>query len=202
LPAAKLTAGIYARVPFENNSTRPSAFLQFKKTATVYWAIPAKPERDLFCSIVRILRKQFRAPNFEPHLTLFSTTKDYHSPKKALRQIRSRPVRLAVRGVAFSPKFTKTLFVRFKPSPALRKLVADVARANKSRAKAPRDPHVSLLYKRMSRTVKKEMAAVLRLPFRTAVFDSIAAVRLTLPVCTGADVEKWKIVAKKSLRRR
>jgi len=172
-----------------------------KKTATVYWAIPAKPERDLFCSIVRILRKQFRAPNFEPHLTLFSTTKGHQSSKKVLQQIRSRPVRLAIRSVAFSPKFTKTLFVRFRPSPALRKLVANVARANKSRAKAPRDPHVSLLYKKVSRAAKKEMASVLRLPFRTALFDSIAAVRLTLPVRTGADVEKWRMVAKKSLRR-
>lgn len=167
----------------------------------MYWAIPAKPERDLFCNIVRILRKQFGAPNFEPHLTLFLTTKHCHSPKRVLRQIRSKPVRLAIRGVAFSPKFTKTLFVRFKPTQALQKLVADVARANKSRAKAPSDPHVSLLYKKMSRAAKQEMASVLRLPFRTAVFDSIAAVRLTLPVSTRADVANWKIVAKKSLRR-
>jgi 2'-5' RNA ligase len=172
-----------------------------KKTAIVYWLLPAKPERELFCSIIRILRKAFNAPNFEPHLTLFVTAKDRQQPSKVLRQIRSRPIRLRARGVAFSPKFTKTLYVRFKSSPALRKLNGKVGRAAKSSAKAPGDPHVSLLYKKLPRAAQKELAAVMRLPFRSVVFDSIAAVRLTLPVRTRGDVEKWKIVAKKSLRR-
>ena len=172
-----------------------------KKTAIVYWLLPAKPQRDLFCEIVRILRKEFEAPNFEPHLTLFVTTKDRQSPAKVLQQIRSRPIRLNVRGVAFSPKFTKTLYVRFKPNPPLRKLVLDLGRAAKSRAKSPTDPHVSLLYKKTSRAAaQKELARVMRLPFRTALFDSIAAVQMTLPVRTRADVEAWRIVAKKSLR--
>src|ERR1700747_2737233 len=88
--------------------------LDMKRTAIVYWLLPAKPERDLFCEFVRILRKGFRAPNFEPHLTLFVRAKDRLSPKKVLRAFRSRPIRLTVRGVAYSGKFTKTLFVRFR----------------------------------------------------------------------------------------
>lgn len=171
-----------------------------KKTATVYWLLPAKPERELFCDIVRILRREFRAPNFDPHLTLAVITKDHGSPKKVLQQVRSRPIRLHPRGVAFSAKFTKTLFVRFKPNPALRKLARNLGRAAKNSTKPPSDPHVSLLYKKLPQRAKKELASVIRLPFRTALFDSIAAIRLTLPVRTGRDVAKWKIVAKKSLR--
>ena len=186
-----------------------------RKTATVYWLLPAKPERELFCSVIRILRKEFHAPNFEPHLTLFVTQgqpasgkrqsssdlwRGGQSPKKVLQQISSRRIQLRARGVGFSPKFTKTLFIRFKSSPALRKLVGDVASSAGLRAKAPSDPHVSLLYKNLPRSMKKELAKVIRLPFRRAVFDSIAAVRLALPVRTGADVDKWKIIAKKSLR--
>ena len=172
-----------------------------KKPAIVYWLLPAKPERELFCELIRILRKEFGAANFEPHLTLSVITKDRQSPKKTLEQIRLRKVRLTVRGVAFSAKFTKTLFVRFKSSPELRKLVMNLGRATKARAKAPKDPHVSLVYKKIPRATKKSLAAVLRLPFRTAVFDSIAAARMTLPVRNGADVRKWKIVARKSLHR-
>src|ERR1700719_671669 len=134
------------------------------KTSIVYWLLPAKPKRDLFREIVRILRKEFRAPNFEPHLTLFVSSKDGQSPKKVLHQIRSRPIRLSVRGVACSPKFTKTLFVRFKSSPALRKLAIDLGRAAKSSAKAPSDPHVSLVYQNISARMKKELAAVIKLP--------------------------------------
>jgi 2'-5' RNA ligase len=184
-----------------------------KKVATVYWLLPAKPERELFCEVVRILRKEFRAPNFEPHLTLFSTTKGRkpranrgprklsESPKKVLQQISMRPVRLMTRGVGFSSEFTKMLFVRFKSSDALRKLIADLSRAAKSRAKAPSNPHVSLLYKKLPRAAKKELAAVIKLPFRTVVFDSIAVVRCAYPSRTAADVDGWKILAKKSLRR-
>lgn len=172
-----------------------------KKTATVYWLLPAKPERELFCELIRILRKEFRAPNFEPHLTLFSKTKDRQPRQKALRQFRSRKIRLTARGVAFSSEFTKTLFIRFKPSAELRRLVADLSRATRSRAKAPKDPHVSLVYKKIPRATKKGVAVVLKLPFRSVVFDSIAIVRCASPSRTVADVKSWKILAKKSLRR-
>jgi 2'-5' RNA ligase len=172
-----------------------------EKVATVYWLLPAKPERELFYDLVRILGKEFRAPNFEPHLTLFSTTKDRQSPKKVLRQISLQPIRLTARRVAFSSEFTKTLFVQFKSSDALRTLVAALGRAGKSPAKAPSDPHVSLLYRKLPRATKKELAAVMKLPFHTVVFDSIAAARCASPSRTKTDVEAWRILAKKSLRR-
>jgi 2'-5' RNA ligase len=172
-----------------------------KKTAIVYWLLPAKPERELFCQFVRIFCRELRAPNFDPHLTLFAGSKGRQGPAKVLRQVRSGPIRLSVRNVAFSGKFTKTLYVRFKSTPALKKLAADLGRATNSRAKALRDPHVSLLYKRIPRAAQREIAAVIKLPFRTVLFDAVAAVRLSLPVRTAADVRKWRIVAKKSLRR-
>jgi 2'-5' RNA ligase len=172
-----------------------------KRVATVYWLLPAKPERDLLCAIVRILRREFRAPNFEPHLTLFVASKGRPSPQKVLGQIRARPIRLAVRSVAFSEKFTKTLFVRFKSNQALRKLATDFGRTAKLRTKSPADPHVSLLYKNISRAATRELASAIKLPFRSVLFDSVVAVRLTLPIRTGPDVEGWRIIARKSLRR-
>ena len=184
---------------------------RMRKFSTVYWLLPAKPERELFCELIRILRKEFRAPNFEPHLTLFSATKDRpasarlrrgeQSPKKTLQHLRPRKIRLAARSVGFSPEYTKTLYVRFKPNPELRKLVAELGRATGSRAKAPKDPHVSLVYKKIPRATKKSLVAVLKLPFRTVVFDSIAAVRCVSPSRTAADVKSWKVLGKKSLRR-
>jgi putative hydrolase of the HAD superfamily len=172
-----------------------------KKTAIVYWLLPAKPERELFCHFVRIFCRELHAPNFDPHLTLFAGSKGRQRPAKVLRQVRSGPIRLNVRNVAFSGKFTKTLYVRFKSMSALKKLSVDLARAANSRAKALRDPHVSLLYARIPRAARREIAAVIKLPFRRVLFDSVAAVRLSLPVRTRADVDKWKIIAKKSLRR-
>lgn len=172
-----------------------------KKSAIVYWLLPAKPERDLFCDVIRILRREFSAPNFEPHLTLFLLTKNSGSPRSFLEQIRVRPIRLSVRSVAFSEKFTKTLFVQFKSSSELRKLVSDLGDAAKAKTKTPTDPHVSLLYKKVPRRTKRGLAKIIKLPFRSVRFDSVAAVRMTLPVCNAADIQKWRIVARKSLRR-
>lgn len=170
-----------------------------KRTVIVYWLFPARDKRELFCDIVRILYKQFDAPNFHPHLTVFATKEDRQSPRKILNQMRSAPVRLRVRGVGFSSQFRKTLFVRFVPSKPLDKLVVDLARATKSRAKLVRDPHLSLLYKNIPVAIKKELARTIKLPFREVNFDSIAAVRCVSPIKLKADVEAWRVVARKPL---
>lgn len=170
-----------------------------KKHATIYWLAPAKDERELFAEIIRILGKQFDAPNFDPHLTVFVDAKDEQTPAKVLRQVRAAPIRMSVCGIGFSAKFTKTLFARFKSNRALEKLVVQLAQATKSRAKSVSDPHVSLLYKKLRAATQKELALTIRLPFREVLFDSLVAIRCILPVRHRADVEAWRAVATKSL---
>lgn len=172
-----------------------------RKHVVAYWLMPAKAERDLFCDIIRILCKQFDAPSFDPHVTLLSTEEDGQSPENAVRKIDVPPIRLAVRDVAFSSEFRKTLFVRVNPSKRLQDLIVDLGRATKSRTKRLADPHVSLLYKTLAPKVQKELAAAIKLPLTEATFDSISAVGSVSPIETAADVQAWKILAKKSLRR-
>jgi 2'-5' RNA ligase len=171
-----------------------------KRTVIVYWLFPARDERELFCDIIRILYKEFDAPNFDPHLTVFAAKEARQSPRKTLSEVRSAPVRLNVRTIGFSSQFRKTLFVQFAPSKSLDKLVIDLARATKSRAKLVRDPHLSLLYKNVPVEIKKELARTIKLPFRKVLFDSIATVRCVSPAKRKADVEAWRVIATKSLR--
>src|SRR2546423_2513650 len=144
-----------------------------KKTAIAYWLVPAKPEGELFNELIRILSKQFDAPAFEPHLTLLVTPQARQLPKEILRKIHAGPIRLAVREIAFSSKFTKTLFVRFQPNSALGKLIRDLG----GHSRTLRDPHLSLLYKKLPVGVKREIAASIKLPFSRVVFDRVKAVR-------------------------
>ena len=167
-----------------------------RKTATVYWLVPAEPYRELFREIIRILAKQSNAPRFEPHLTLFVTSQSPQAAKKGLRQLKAGPIRLKIREIAYSSKFTKTLFVRVAPTKSLDRLVVDLAGS----AKSLRDPHISLIYKKISARTKKELASTIRLPFRSVVFDSVKAVRCPFPTTTRADVEAWRVIATKSLR--
>jgi 2'-5' RNA ligase len=171
-----------------------------RKRVTVYWLIPAEPERELFREIIRILAKQFDGPRFEPHLTLCATADAQQSPRDILKQIDAKPIRLRVHEIAISSKFTKTLFVRFHSSKAFENLVADLARAARSRAQSARDPHVSLLYKKLPTAAKKELASTIRLPFRAVVFDAIKTIRCASLTRTDNDVEAWRVVVAKSLR--
>jgi hypothetical protein len=173
-----------------------------KKSVVVYWLIPARPERELFRELIRILAKQFQAPRFEPHVTLcFGLAtggpshggQDRQSPQKILRQVNAAPVRLHVGEVGYSSKFTKTLFVRLKPNRALNKLAAALGDTGLQ------DPHVSLLYKRLPARTKKELAATIKLPFRSVTFDAIKAVRCTSPTTTAAEVKRWRVIATRRL---
>jgi hypothetical protein len=171
------------------------------KIATVYWLIPAEPERELFRELIRILAKQFDAPRFEPHLTLLVAAEDRQISKQIIAQTDASLIQLRLQEISFSSKFTKTLFMRFKSNDALKKLIVDLRCAAKSRGKFVRDPHVSLLYKKIPVAVKRELASTIRLPFKEVVFDSIKAVRCHLPVRDRADVEAWRVLATKSLGR-
>jgi 2'-5' RNA ligase len=180
-----------------------------KKTAIVYWLVPAEPERALLREIIRILAKQYSAPGFEPHLTLFAVPQDRQLSGTVLRKIKAAPIRLKIRGVSYSAKFTKTLFVRFQPNRALEKLAVDLVRQSDGlvlrgraagvRVKVPADPHLSLLYKKIPAAAKKQLASTLKLPIREVVFDSIKAVRCAFPTKTAADVAAWRAIAKQKL---
>jgi 2'-5' RNA ligase len=170
-----------------------------KRRVIVYWLMPAKSERELFRKLVRILAREFNAPLFEPHMTLFSVPEDRIHPKRILQTINVPPIRLQIRGIAFSPKYTKTLFVRFGSNKSLEKLVVNIANAVKTRAKAPRDPHVSLVYKKLTSRMKRELASAMKFPIREVLFDAIKAVRSNSPTETAADVKAWRVLATRQL---
>jgi 2'-5' RNA ligase len=169
-----------------------------RKIAIAYWLIPARPQRDLFSEMIRILARQMEARPFEAHLTICVGPEKVHA-RKVLEKISAAPIRLQVAKVAASNRLTKTLFVRFRRNRALDELKEKIRRAAKIPAARLGDPHVSLLYKRMAMSAKKELASTIRLPFREVVFDSIKAVRSISPMETVADIDSWQVVATKKL---
>ena len=170
-----------------------------KKRAIAYWLIPAEPARELFRKIIEILAKEFAAPRFEPHLTIAVTPEGQESPRSILRDIKAKPIRLRVCGISYSTKFAKTLFVSFNSSKSLERLVFKLRRTAKSPIPLPVAPHVSLLYKTLPPSVKRQLASTIKLPFSEVKFDSIKAVRCASPMRNAADVKSWKIVATKNL---
>jgi cyclic phosphodiesterase-like protein len=165
-----------------------------KKHVIAYWLIPAKPESELFASIIRILAKAFDAPLFEPHLTICAGP-DQQTAAKTLRRIKKGPIRLRCRDIAVSSKFTKTLFVRFKSNPSVRNLCARLC----GRPKALPDLHLSLIYKKLPAKTKRDLVATIKLPLRAVTFDRLKAVRCVSPTTTGTEVKNWRVLATKRL---
>jgi hypothetical protein len=167
-----------------------------KATAIAYWLIPARPVRELFSEIIRILAEELDAPRFEPHLSLLATPGSDQSARNLLRRIEAQRIHLAVRDVGFSAEFSKTLFVRFESSDALTELRNELGRGVKSLP----DPYVSLIYKKLAPRAQSELASAIKFPFPGVVFDCIKAIRCSAPARTRADVEAWKVIARKSLQ--
>jgi hypothetical protein len=172
---------------------------ELKLNATAYWLVPAAAERELFGKIIQILGKEFRAPLFEPHLTLVVRRGNKHSPKAILRGVKASPIQLSIREIGFSSKFTKSLFVRFDSNKALEKLVGHLAHATGSRVKFVSDPHLSLLYKKLTTPVKKDLASTIHFPLVKVSFDSIKAISCRLPIRTATDIDAWKDITLKHL---
>jgi hypothetical protein len=169
-----------------------------KKTVIAYWLTLARPERDLFVQMIRILAAELDAIPFEPHLSI-CVASNTETARDVVKQMSGSPIRLRVKGVFVSTKFTKTLFVRFERNAALDALNIKVRRAAKIPQEILRDPHVSLLYKNMPMAAKRELAAMLRLPCKEVVVDSIKAIRCSSPMEAPADVNSWRVVAAKKL---
>jgi 2'-5' RNA ligase len=166
-----------------------------------YWLTPAEPARSYFSSLISDLAARFDAPVFEPHVTVYVTNADRENPNTVLTDVMSQrhEYRLAIRGLDYSDKFTKTLFLQFAPDPGLARLSQDLQRASASRTDYELNPHLSLLYKDMDQETKRGLAASIALPFTDVIFDRVKAVVSRATISSRKDVEAWRVVAEQRL---
>ena len=165
-----------------------------------YWLIPAEPARSYFRSLISDLARRFDAPVFEPHVTLYVTEPGNENPADVLRETfrNIEPPRLSITAINYSEEFTKTLFVEFQPDELLASLNEKLRAGSASQPEYQLNPHLSLIYKTMSRETKMELANSLRLPFDEVRFDSAKAVISPANIESRADVEAWRVVAEEN----
>jgi 2'-5' RNA ligase len=165
-----------------------------------YWLIPAEPARSHFRSLIQNLARRFDAPVFEPHVTLCVTEPGNEDPAEVLRETfrNINPPSLFITTINYSDEFTKTLFVEFRPDESLVSLNEKLRACSASQPEYQLNPHLSLIYKTMSRETKMELANSLRLPFDEVRFDSAKALISPARIEARADVEAWRVVAEES----
>ena len=166
-----------------------------------YWLCLAEPERSQFARLIGDLAVRFDAPTFEPHVTIHATSANRENPGTVLeKMLKGRgPYRLSVRGLDYSDKYTKTLFVQLAPDAALAQLGEDLRRASVSPGDYRLNPHVSLLYKTMDEETKRRLTTSIILPFTAVNFSRVKAVLSPAEIKSRADVEAWRLIAECSL---
>jgi 2'-5' RNA ligase len=167
------------------------------KAIVAYWLMPAEPTRRFFASTIAELAARFDAPLFEPHVTIYAAGKGEDSPAEVLSHALTdcNPFRFSVRNIQYSDEFTKTVFVQFEPSPPLSGLSRALQKASALHDEYQLNPHLSLIYKRMTHSAKIEVAASVSLPFTEVRFDSAKAVIGPARIRSLQGVEAWRVAA-------
>jgi len=171
-----------------------------KRTAIAYWLIPAEPARTFLEKMIGDLARRYNASVFEPHTTI------YVGPDRADAEgviakalCCCGAIEAKVLDVCHTVEFTKALFVKLALNKQLQRLNEIIRSAAQNSSGYQLDPHVSLLYKKMSTVGRQELARSIKLPFSAIPFDLIKAVRCASPTRNRADVEAWRVVVAKSL---
>lgn len=183
------------RVQVANSPATP------RRIVIAYWLIPTEPARSYFQSVINDLARRYDAPEFEPHVTVYvggdCTDSADGVLSKALRGC-ERIVLQAIE-VSGSSEFIKTLFVQLAATTQLQRLNQSLRMAAQDSSAYRLDPHLSLLYKRMSDHDRRRLTHSIEVPFSDVTFDYLKAVRCISPTQSRADVEAWRVVAEKDL---
>ncbi len=170
------------------------------KKVVAFWLVPAGPEKQLFSALIRILAHELDAPLFEPHVTFFVSGARMADVPRLLKEVRCAPFLLKVDRVGYSGRFSKTLFVRLRSNHRLKELLEKFSGKLGRRVPRVNDPHLSLCYKKLSGSAKRELASAIKLPFKSVRFDVIKAVRCISPTKGARDVRAWRAIGTQHLR--
>jgi Cyclic phosphodiesterase-like protein len=187
---------------FKNARGKRACSSSMKKAAIAYWLIPAEPARSFFERTIVDLARRYNAPVFEPHMTIHVGLDRVEAEEVIAKASGGcRPVQAKVLKVCQSGEFIKTLFVQFALDRKLQQLNKMIRDAAQDSSDYQLNPHLSLLYKKMSILARRQLAHSIKVPFSEVTFEFIKAIRCVSPTRSRADVEAWRVVATKSLGR-
>jgi hypothetical protein len=166
-----------------------------KAQTIAYWLLPERTAREVFLREIRELARQFGAPLFEPHVTIFIAPENSRAPLEVLHEVGQANIELTIHRIRLGQEFTKTLFVQFEGNSNLRQLGDAIWKASSARNRYVIDPHLSLLYAKLPAKTKPRLADNIRLPFREVRFTTICAMRCARPTTTTIEVEQWELLA-------
>jgi len=165
------------------------------------WLTPCEPLRSTLRRIIHRLAESLDAVEFEPHMTVYCGPSTEAEARAVARVIAKQfpPIELTADQLCHTERYTKTLFVQFEESAAVRRMF-DVAAAGYSRqSNYILNPHLSLLYKTMPESKRRELCETLVVPMGDYKFDRIRMIETELPIEDAGPVQRWQVVCDEAI---
>jgi 2'-5' RNA ligase len=172
-----------------------------REIVIAYWLIPTEPAHSYFQRLINDFAQRYNAPHFEPHVTVHVGANSVDVVDGVLSKAAAvcEQIELQALEVSGSSEFMKTLFVQFAMSRQFAQLNQSIRTASQDSSEYQLNPHLSLLYKKISIQERRLLTHSIEVPFSEVVFNSLKAVRCISPTQSRADVEGWRVVAETSL---
>lgn len=166
------------------------------------WLIPVQTDKDYFAKTIDSLSYKYKAPVFEPHLSIFTgiCTKKDNIKKIISTSVKTSPIiSLSIKNISCSDAFFKSVFIKFDNSPILVDMQKNVMKKIKCQVHYDLQPHLSLIYKKMPMSIKQDIAKRLNIKKTCVTFDSIRVVTPQNPTQGWLDISKWETILEDKL---
>lgn len=160
------------------------------------WLLPEDSAFGVLSEVIKNLSAKFEAPEFQPHLTLYSANvpaENLTSLKENLKiQVKDfSSVRLDVLAIGQNGTLFKTLFLQLQNSKELNDLYKIAGSVMDKYGNYEIDPHVSLLYKE-GLTSEEKTESIESINFSKEIKFNKAAIKVSGKNDNfGKDISKW-----------
>jgi hypothetical protein len=167
------------------------------KTKVSFWLIPGEEDRAFFQEIIDNLAKEYDAPVFTPHVTIYSGE---YTPEESPAELLGNAIQgiqnfsLRVEQLLYTDQFTKTLFVQFYQNSLLTQISETLHNCSRHPSEFALNPHLSLIYQFLSEKIKKNLITQLCLPKSEVCFNEVRAISTPNQVKGWEDVASWEVI--------
>lgn len=155
-----------------------------------FWLMPIERDRTFYESLITDLAHRYNAPIFQPHVTLYVGDCERDRVSEFLNHQPNFEIVLEIDRIQYSEQFTKTLFIQLVSTPELKRLSESIAQ--QFGGSYSLEPHLSLIYARLSETEKRSLAEQIQLSDRVIRFNQVRAIETLTKTQTREDVEAWR----------
>ena len=140
-----------------------------------FWLTPEKQAYTQLEDCIKTLCQQYVATPFAPHVTLFAGEHQQDEDMVELGQRladEAAAIRLKLHKIDYSDFIFKTLFLQFTPHPPPIKLVRTIQSTLQNPGDYQFDPHLSLIYAKISQNTQQALAQSIQFDADTFLFNS------------------------------